>query len=138
VASSTPPDPDIAYQIEFSLDAGKTWQPIVRDWRIVRQGNEPRDFWSQSLCYGSEKVPEGDAREARLRFRNDGGKRYLRGEVHLEYEVPNREPLRVTYAWKDHAGEHQQTHVFVGDDPWQLATGTGVETHWVELEPAQP
>ncbi|HYF33982.1 MAG TPA: hypothetical protein VD994_01720 [Prosthecobacter sp.] len=138
VASSTPPDPEIAYQIEFSQNAGKTWQPIVRDWRIVRQGNEPRDFWSQSLCYGSIEIPEGSGRESQVRFRNNGGKRYLRAEVHLEYEVPKREPLRVTYAWRDHAGAHQQTHVFSTEEPWRLATGTNVETHWVDLEPAQP
>ena len=136
IASSTAPNPDIKYQIEYSLDSGRTWQPVVRDWQIVRQGVEPPDFWSQSLCYGSVKLPaEVNATTARIRFRNDGGKKYLRAEAHLEYAVPNRDALRVTYAWEDDKGPHQQSHDFTNNSPWDLPTGSAVQTRWVELAP---
>lgn len=136
IASSAPPNPDIKYQIEYSLDSGRTWQPVVRDWQIVRQGVEPPDFWSQSLCYGSIKLPaEVKATAAQIRFRNDGGKKYLRAEAHLEYAVPNRDNLRVTYAWDDDQGPHQQSHDFTNNSPWHLPTGSAVKTRWVELEP---
>lgn len=136
IASSAPPNPDIKYQIDCSLDAGKTWQPVVRDWQIVRQGVEPRDFWSQSLCYGTLKLPaDTNATTAQIRFRNDGGKKYLRAEAHLEYAVPGTDALRVTYSWQDDQGPHQASHDFVNDTPWQLPTGREVKTRWVEMTP---
>jgi hypothetical protein len=139
VASSAPPDPDIAYQIEYSPDGGKSWQPLVEDWRIQRQGAEPPDFWSQSLCYGSVDLPCAESKETQVRFRNNGGKRYLRAELHLEYKVPSDDALRVTYAWRDDAGDHQQAHTFRIPEPWHLPTGANTETRWVEFEPvSQP
>jgi len=134
IASSSPPNPDIKYHIDCSLDSGKTWLPVVRDWQIVRQGVEPRDFWSQSLCYGTIKLPAGaTATQAQLRFRNDGGKKYLRAEAHLEYAVPDTDALRVTYAWQNDQGPHQASHDFANNTPWQLPTGRDVKTRWVEM-----
>ena len=138
VASSAPPDSRIKYQIEYSLDSGRTWQPVVRDWQIVRQGVEPPDFWSQSMCYGTVQLPAGaKASEARIRFRNDGGKKYLRTEAHLEYPVPGGDALRVTYAWDDDKGTHRQSHDFATNTPWNLPTGNAVKTRWVEMEPVR-
>ncbi|MGV3532424.1 MAG: hypothetical protein ACO1QR_08645, partial [Chthoniobacteraceae bacterium] len=51
VASGNPPDPKVKYQIEASLDGGQTWQPVVKDWSITRRGEEPKGFWSQSMCW---------------------------------------------------------------------------------------
>ncbi len=138
VASSSPPDPNIRYQIEYSVDAGRNWQPIVRDLSIIRQGVEPSDFWSQSMCYGSVQVAEPDLQTVRVRFRNDGGKKYLRAEAHLEYEVPQSDPLKVTYAWDDQKGQHQQSHVFTTTDAWNLVTAADVHTRWVQLETVKP
>ena len=40
-ASGNPPNPKVKYQIEYSLDGGNTWSPVVKDWSIVRRGEEP-------------------------------------------------------------------------------------------------
>src|SRR5262249_5279935 len=52
IQSGSPPSSDVKYPIELSTDGGKSWKPIVKDWTIPRRGDEPRDFWSQSLCWG--------------------------------------------------------------------------------------
>jgi hypothetical protein len=136
--SSSPPDPKIAYQIEWSADGGKTWQAVVKDWRINRQGDEPKDFWSQSFCWGETALPaEHPVREVQVRFRNNGGKAVARAEVHLGYAVPRRDPLEVTFAWKDSAGERKHTHTVRGKDSerWTVPTRKDVRTHWVEMRP---
>jgi hypothetical protein len=138
VASGNPPDPNIAYQIECSLDGGQTWQPVVKDWQIIRQGIEPPDFWSQSFCYGDSALPAGATGPVQVRFSNSGGKRYLRAEVHLAYAVPNEDRCRVTFAWSDHQGaDRRAEHVFsaAGNQPWAIDTGRGVAMHWVEFAP---
>jgi hypothetical protein len=140
VASSNPPSPDFTYRIEYSIDGGKTWTDMVNDWRITRQGEQPADFWSQSFCWGSAALPE-TARDVQVRFRNDGGKRNMRSEVHVAYRLPSEDATRVTFHWKDQAGLHTQSQTFEpvvqGASPeWNLATGTGVETLWVEYSPA--
>ena len=137
VGSSCPPSPDVKYQIEYSLDAGKSWKPMVKDWSITRRGDEPGDFFSMSLCYGSVEVPPGASTSARVRFKNDGGKNYLRAELHLAYRDAMQDPTRVTFQWKDDAGSHQESHTFAAGKPapWQLKTGKSVETHWVEFAP---
>lgn len=136
VASSNPPDPQINYQVDLSLDAGQTWRPLVSDGRIIRQGNEPRDFWSQSFSYGDGPLPSGTTGPVRVRFRNDGGKWYLRAELHLAYAVPNQDRCRVTFAWSDDRNPHHMaTHTFSPKDdlPWQVATGHNVMMQWVEF-----
>jgi hypothetical protein len=137
VASSCPPSADVKYQIEYSVDAGQTWKPIVKDWSITRRGDEPPDFFSMSLVYGSVDLADGTASSARVRFRNDGGKNWLRAELHLVYRETAQDPTQVTFGWKDDAGEHQESHVFAPGKPapWSLRTGKGVVTNWVEFEP---
>jgi hypothetical protein len=136
VLSSNPPRPEIKFQIEASTDGGKTWQPVVKDWRIERRGDEPGDFWSQSMCWGSLTFPTPAAGPVRIRFRNDGGKSYARCEAHLVYRPRTQDSTRVTFAWSDDAGPHQASHTFATDAaPWTLPTGKQVRTRWVELEP---
>jgi hypothetical protein len=138
VASGNPPSPETKYQIEYSIDAGRSWQPLLNDWRIPRTGEEPGDFWSQSLCYGSANLPESAASSVRIRFANNGGKRYLRAEAHLVYETAGTDPVRVTFNWKDSKGGHTSDKVFSqkGTPDWHLNTASAVETKWVEFAPA--
>jgi hypothetical protein len=136
--SGNPPDPKVKYQIEMSVDDGKTWRPLVKDWAINRRGAEPADFWSQSLCWGSADMPAGSGSKVRVRFRNDGGKPVARAEVHLAYRVSRTDPTAVTFAWSDDGGEHAATHRFTGgpgEPAWAVRTGKGVRTKWVELKP---
>ncbi len=137
VASSSPPTPGVKYQIEYSLDAGRSWKPLVKDWTITRRGDEPPDFFSMSLCYGSVELPSGDANSARVRFHNDGGKQYLRGELHLAYRTPSKDATKVTFGWKDDKGQREESHGFPAGKPapWNLHTGKNVVTSWVEFEP---
>ncbi|HYF51542.1 MAG TPA: hypothetical protein VEJ63_19165 [Planctomycetota bacterium] len=137
VASGNPPSPDVAYQIEYSTDAGKTWQPVVKDWKILRRGDEPAQFWSQSMCFGT--VPLKDVTgPVRVRFSNSGGKNYVRTEAHLVYKTSKSAPVDVTFAWKEGGGEVKTaSHTYSGeygkeDATWTLETGKGVETVWVE------
>lgn len=136
LASSSPPDPEIRYQIECSIDGGRSWQPVVDDWQIIRQGAEPADFWSQSFCYGAATLPDAAAESIQVRFRNDGGKRYLRAEMHLEYAVPPTDDCAVTFSWSDDQGiDRNASHIFEKGtgETWSIDTGGDVEMHWVEL-----
>ena len=138
VQSGNPPRPDVKYQIEVSLDGGKTWAPAVKDWTVTRRGDEPKDFWSQSMCYGSFALGEGTTGAVRVRFRNDGGKNYARCEAHLVYRTPGADGTKVTFAWTDAAGEHQSAHTFPATgkaDPWKVPTGKDTRTRWVEFAP---
>jgi hypothetical protein len=139
IGSSSPPDPSFKYQIEYSTDAGKSWKPVVKDWQINRKGNEPGDFWSQSLCYGSVDLTDAPAGPVRVRFKNDGGKNYLRAEAHLVYRTGSKDSTKVTYDWTDDAGKHQDSHVFTPGKsaPWDMKTGKSVVTRWVEFEPTR-
>jgi hypothetical protein len=137
VFSSSPPRPEVKYQIELSTDAGKTWRPLVKDWSIPRRGDEPPDFWSQSLCWGSGEVAGSSVAKVRVRFRNDGGKAYGRAELHLVYRTAGADATRVTFDWTDDAGEHREAHTFrAGGETaaWSVATGRRVHTRWVEFE----
>jgi hypothetical protein len=134
IASSSPPSPDVLYQIDYSLDAGRTWEPLSRDHRIIRQGTEPKDFWSQFLHAAQFDLPQTTASSVQIRFHNNGGKRYLRAEAHLAYPVPTR-ATRVTYAWTDSTGSHQQSRTLSDAATWDLPTADQVKTHWVEMTP---
>ncbi|MFQ3592274.1 MAG: hypothetical protein SNJ82_03675 [Gemmataceae bacterium] len=137
--SSSPPDPKITYQIEWSAD-GKNWQPVVKDWRIERQGDEPKDFWSQSFCWAETSLPRDKAlREVWVRFRNNGGKSIARAEVHLAYRVPRRDDLEVTFAWNDAKGEQKHTHTVTSTKAmrWTVPTSAKVRTRWVEMRPVR-
>lgn len=141
VRSSNPPDPSVKYQIDLSLDGGKTWKAVARDWSVNRQGDEPGDFWSQSFCWGNVTVENREsATSARVRFRNNGGKQYARAEVHLAYRVPKKDSTNVTFAWSDSNGDHTSTHTFTGntdEKPWLIPTGMTVQTKWVEMTVAK-
>jgi hypothetical protein len=137
VRSSSPPDPKVKYQIEASTDGGKTWAAVVKDWTVARQGDEPKDFWSQSMCWGESPLAAG-ATAVQVRFKNDGGKAYARAEVHLAYRPPVADATRVTFAWTDAAGDHTAAHTFAGtpgEGPWTVPTGKAVKTRWVEFAP---
>ncbi len=136
VASGNPPAPEIKYAIDFSVDSGKTWQPMVQNWSIPRRGSEPRDFWSQSFCYGFTNVLGAKATSVQVRFKNDGGRRYLRAEAHLVYETSARDGMQVTFDWTAADGAHRESHLFspASREPWQLATGKEVKTRWVQFD----
>jgi hypothetical protein len=137
VQSSSPPNPEIKYQIEVSTDGGKSWQPVVRDWTINRQGDEPKDFWSQSLCWGSRELARPVTGPVRVRFRNDGGKNYARCEAHLVYRT-GQDATQVTFNWSDDKGDRQVKHTFPADasgkeESWTVPTGKDVRMHWIEF-----
>ena len=155
IQSGNPPRPDVKYAIDVSTDGGKTWQSMVKDWSVTRRGDEPRDFWSQSFCWGTAKL-EQTAAPVRVRFRNTGGRNYARAEAHLIYDTRNKEAAknaaakpeatkndgtRVTFSWTVDSGPHRQAHVFTAanDDTanWKLSTGRNVQTQWVEFEPTK-
>jgi hypothetical protein len=137
VSSGNPPRPDVKYQIEASTDGGKSWQPVVKDWTIERHGDDPGDFWSQSLCYGSRAL-EGGPAAVQVRFRNSGGKSYGRAEVHVVYRTKGKDATAVTFAWTDDAGDHEAAHAFPAgaETAWTIPTGKNVRTRWVEFTPA--
>jgi hypothetical protein len=139
VASGNPPDPSIRYQIEYSRDEGKTWQPIVKDWITPRMGEEPPDFWSQSLCYGSIELTEAITGPVQVRFRNSGGRSILRAEAHLVYKPAAQDGTKVTFAWSDNTGDREATNTFAPNSKqpatWQVPTGNAVKTRWIEFAP---
>ena len=138
VRSSNPPDAKIKYQIEASFDGGTRWQPVAKDWTINRRGDEPKDFWSQSMCWGELAAPK-PATAVQVRFKNNGGKQYPRAELHLAYKLPRQDATKVTFAWTDASGAHVADHTFTGaagEKPWTVPTGKGVRTTWVEFTPA--
>jgi hypothetical protein len=142
VLSNAPPDPAVKYQIEYSTNSGKSWRAMVRDWSITRRGDEPDDFWSQSLCWGSAGIDQPDVKAVQVRFHNEGGKHFVRCEAHLAYRTGGIDATRATFAWQDGAGPHTASRTFpaagaASDKPltWDLPTGENVRTRWVQLEP---
>jgi len=138
VASGSPPNPDFKYQIDYSLNGGVSWQPLVKDWQIPRRGDEPGDYWSQSFCYGFGELSVAPNQTVSVRFRNDGGRRYLRAEAHLIQATDPSDWLRLTYGWSDHTGTQQSSFIFTTKGTWSLATGRNVRTRWVEMQPVGP
>jgi hypothetical protein len=136
VASGNPPA-DCVYQIESSTDAGKTWSPVAKDWRVVRQGEEPADFWSQALCFGDAPIPATSG-PVRVRFRNDGKRQVLRAEMHLAYRTGRATSTEVTFAWREGKAGALKTAARIyaaateEDSSWVIPTGSGVDTSWVE------
>ena len=135
-SSGAPPAP-VKYQIEYSVDGGKSWKSIVKDWNVARRGDEPGDFWSMSLNYGTADPGDGVTGPVRVRFKNDGGKNYLRAELHLVYKTASKDETKVTFDWKDDKGDHRESHNFAAGKPvpWDLKTGKSVATRWVDYEP---
>src|SRR5262249_48143815 len=110
VVSSNPPRPEIKYQIDISSDGGKNWDSLVKNWTVLRRADEPPDFWSQSLCWGRTELKEKASR-VQVQFHNSGRKAYPRAEVHLVYRTPRQDQTKVTFAWNDDSGPHQQSQV---------------------------
>jgi hypothetical protein len=144
VQSGSPPNPEVKYQMDVSADDGRTWQAAVKDWSIPRRGDEPKDFWSQSLCWGALPLDKEGPTAVRVRFRNDGGKSYLRCEAHLVYRASDADGTKVTFAWTDDGGSHEAAQTFGGASQegkqaraWSVPTGRHVQTRWVEFEPVQ-
>jgi hypothetical protein len=139
VASSNPPSPEIAYQVDYSIDGGASWRSLRKDWRITRQGNEPTDVWSQSFCWGTANLDSVGA-PIQVRFHNNGGKRYRRAELHLAYRPAEQNGTQVTFHWQDNNGLHTESHTFPApgsdDSPhaWKVPTGTDTRTRWVEFK----
>ncbi len=133
VASSNPPNPAVRYHIDYSLDEGQSWQPLLKDNQFLRRGSEPKDFWSQSLWHAQVELPDTTASTTHVRFHNDGGKRYLRAEGHLTYPAHSGSSTTVTYAWQDDSGDQRQSRKMRHGETWDLPTGTNVKTRWVEL-----
>ena len=140
VASGSPPR-NCVYQIEYSTDGGSRWKSVVRDWRVERHKPEPNDFWSQSMCFGDTELP-GVTGPVRVRFRNDGGRKYLRVEAHLVYEARQSAPVEVTYAWRAGAGGVKtESHTYAArpgahDTSWSISAPAGAKTEWVEYRVA--
>ncbi|HVR83371.1 MAG TPA: hypothetical protein VMU54_03610 [Planctomycetota bacterium] len=139
LASGSPPSPETVYQIDVSTDAGKTWAPVVKDWRILRRGDEPDDFWSQSFCYGEAPLG-GVVGPVRVRFSNSAKRSVVRAEAHLVYQVSKPGPVEITFAWTENGGElRTKSHLYAAapgqaDATWDLATGEKVDTRWVEYQ----
>src|SRR5262249_55230599 len=133
VLSSNPPSDKVKYRIDVSTDGGKTWTPMVKDWSITRRGEEPKDFWSQSFCWGSLELSKPVTGPVRVRFSNTGGKSYVRCEAHLVYKTGG-DGTRVTFAWTDQQGDRKAGHTFAakGNSTWKVPTGKHTRTRWVE------
>jgi hypothetical protein len=139
VRSSNPPSPEIEYKIDYSTDRGKSFQPLVKDWRITRRGVEPEDFWSQSFSWGEKELDSQETPPIQVRFSNSGGKQYARAEMHRAYRLPKQDATSVTFHWTDDRGPHTATHEFAPGDGaaeqvWSIPTGKNVETNWVEVQ----
>jgi hypothetical protein len=137
-ASGNPPS-SARYAIEYSIDGGKMWRPVVKDWSIERRPPEPGDYWSQSFTWGDAAV-EGAAggKPVRVRFSNDGGKPLRKAEAYLAYEVAGGE-AEVTFRWDDASGKRQTaSHAYAASvpgtegDTWRLDAGQKPQTVWVE------
>lgn len=132
--SGNPPDPDLVYSIDYSVDES-TWNPIVKDWKIIRRKPEPSDQWSQSFAYGQAGLRTRSQR-AQVRFRNNRKKPYRRVEAHLMYEIASPSRAVVTFAWTQDDGLIQEsTHPIVNihDERWTIQTQGEVATKWVEI-----
>jgi len=139
-ASGNPPDPKEAYSIEYSPDDGKTWQPAVSDWRIVRRTPEPNDFWSQSFTWAETPLPPGTPPTVQVRFTNTGRKPYRQFQASLAYAPAQVHPTRVTFAWTEGGDVQTATHTYPPaagreDSSWSIPTGKAVQTAWVEYAP---
>jgi len=138
VASGNPPRTDVQYAIDYRLGDDEPWQSLVKNWSIEPHGEQPKDFWSQSFCYGSKVLAGNASGPVQIRLSNSGKKTYLRAEAHLVYRVPSGDATKVTFHWKDSDGRHTESLTFAPGTAVQtgeLKTGKNVVTKWVEYLP---
>ena len=126
------PPKDCTYNIDCSIDGGKTWRPVLKDWKIIRSRPEPKDWWSHSFCHGDAPLP-GVAGPVRVRFTNTGGQRFTRPEMHLIYKVKNTSPLKVTFAWESGGEVKTASHIYPPaagkeDSSWTFDAGKDPKT----------
>jgi hypothetical protein len=127
---------------------------------VPRLGEEPPAFWPWSLCFGNREMggaggpasaeaaagkpafaeaaagkPAGQP--VRVRFSSSAGKRIARAEAHLVYRTGTKDATKVTFDWGDRNGAHRASRVFAPGVPatWNVPTGSGATTFWVEFEP---
>ena len=64
--------------------------------------------------------------------------KYLRAEAHLAYRTSAADATKVTFDWTDGSGPGRDSHVVTenGNTTWNVNTGKGVRTRWVELTTA--
>jgi hypothetical protein len=73
----------------------------------------------------------------RVRFSNDGGRKFQRVEPYLVYRVQNTSPAKVAYARKEGAEVKQAERTYPGkagpeDAGWTFTAGPSAETFCVE------
>jgi hypothetical protein len=136
-SSGDPPAP-ANYRIDYSLDGGRSWRPIVKDWTILRRAPEPADYWSQSFCWGDVELKVPTPSPVRVKFSNNGNKPYRKVEAHLAYVTAKQSATQVTFAWREAGGEIKSaTHTYPArpgeaDATWTVPADRQVETAWVE------
>ena len=136
MASGNPPDPGLRFQVDASTDAGKSWQPVVKDWHVVRRAPEAPDFFALGTLWGEVELKDVEG-PVRARFSNTAGRPFLRVEEHLVYKVRKQGPTEVTFAWKEaggplKTGSHTYAPSDKEDSSWTIRTGRDVSTIWVE------
>ena len=136
IVSGNPPDPNINFQADYSADGGKSWQPVVKDWHVIRRPPEASDFFALGMMHGNVELKDADG-PVRVRFSDSAGRAFLRVEEHLVYKVQQPGPTEVTFAWTEGAGAMKtEKHTFAPSDKedssWTIKTGQNVTTLWVE------
>jgi len=136
VASGAPPRP-AKYSIDCSLDGGKTWRSVLKDWEVIQRKPEPDDWWSQTFCWGDYGTPP-TAGPIQIRFSNTGGRNFMRVQAEVAYTVENTSPLKATYAWKEGATVKTATHTYAKSEPgkpdtsWSFTAGDNPRSFYVE------
>lgn len=137
-ASGDPPAP-VDYHVDYSTDSGKTWKPVVKDWKIIRRPPEPGDYWSQSFTWGNAPISGASAATVRVRFTNAGRKPLRKAEAYLAYDVKDQTPLTVTFAWQGANGQTKTaSHTYLpraraDDASWHIPAGKNAKTQWIEM-----
>jgi hypothetical protein len=122
------------YNIEYSVDGGQMWMPILKDYQVKQIPPEPGDWWSQAFLQGEAKVDKV-AKPVLVRFSNTGKRSFMRVEAELTYQVPNSSGVKVTYAWKEAGAVKTDVHTVAkgkAKDAWTFTAGTAPETFYVE------
>ena len=136
IGCSAPPKPS-KYNIDYSVDEGKTWNSVLKNWEVIQRKPEPNDWWSQTFCWGDVAIPAA-AGPVQIRFTNTGNRPFMRVQAELAYSVENNSPLKVTYAWKEGAEVKTASHTFAAseagkpDTSWSFTAGAKPESFYVE------